>query len=372
MVLKCQDIVNIMRTMAPEGLAEDWDNCGLNVGRPESEVRRVMVALDATEGVIDEAAGKGVDMIVTHHPMLFRGIKRIDYRDGIGRRIYKLIENGIGLYCAHTSLDIAWGGINDRLAELAGLKNISILSETKSPRLASISVYAPKGHEASVKAAMQEAGAGNIGNYSGCFFSVDGAGEFCPEQGSAPYIGREGARETVSEVKLEAVAQEDNIEGIISAIKRVHPYETPAYNVVLTENKARAYGLGRIGDLERGVDFASYALGIKNALGLNSMRIVGDKKAEIKRVALCSGAGADFIGLAAAMGADCYITADIKFHEAQKAIELGICLIDATHFASENIIVPCIKAYIETEAASSGAKIEVFEAETDGQTFKNI
>lgn len=371
MSLKCNDIINIIKNFAPESLQEKWDNTGLNVGDRNREVKKILFALDAVDNVIDEAIEKGVDMIVTHHPMLlFVDLKNITTDTEIGKRIYKLIQNNISLYCAHTSLDIAFGGTNDVLSNIIELSDIEILEKTQSEKIFKVAVYAPKENCEEIKKAMGDACGGIIGNYSHCSFTVEGEGNFKPLSGSNPYIGTEDVIEKVNEVKIEIIVNENNISKVINAIHNVHPYEEPAIDIIPTNIKGKEYGIGRIGNIKEEMTFKEFATFVKNRLGLDSMRIIGNENKLVKRCALCTGAGTDFFSIAKSKGADVYITGDVKFHEAQKAIAMDLCLIDGTHYATENIAMPILADYVKKHIENEN--IEILISEFNGQTFKNI
>ncbi len=370
MLVTCRDIINIMEKAAPTALAEEWDNVGLAIGDPDGEVKKILVALDVLPSVIEEAIQLQVDMIVTHHPMLlFQKIKSITADTALGSKIYRLIQHNISAFSAHTNLDIAFGGTNDVLAELAGLENIEILEETTAEELKKIVVYVPLTHEEAVRAALCNAGAGHIGKYACCTFGAKGTGTFLPLKGAEPFVGNIGKIEHVDEIRLETIVPKRLLQKVISSMLAAHPYEEVAYDVYSVEQKGEAYGIGRIGNLKSPMTFEDYAEFLKEKLGLSSIRLVGNGNHIIKRVGLCTGSGVEYMKTAYHKGADAYITGDIKFHEAQRALEMGICVADATHYASEVLIVPMIKQYIDTEAKKKEWNIEVIESKINGQTF---
>ncbi len=206
MSVKVKDIMGVMEEIAPKKLAENWDKPGLAIGDPEREVKKILVALDVIDPVVEEAKRVGADMIVTHHPMLlFRKIESITADTLLGKRIFNLIQNNIAAFSAHTNLDVAAGGTNDVLAELAGLKNIEILEETWAESLKKIVVYVPAGYEQAVRDAMCGAGAGHIGAYSHCTFGAAGKGTFLPLEGTNPFLGEQGRLETADEIRLETI-----------------------------------------------------------------------------------------------------------------------------------------------------------------------
>lgn len=374
MFVTVKDIVAFMEGIAPGKLAESWDNTGLAIGDPNQQVKKVLVALDPLDSVIDEAIEIDADMILTHHPMLlFKKINSITKNDALGRRIYKLIENKIAALSAHTNLDIVKGGINDVLAELIGLSNVEVLEETWAEELKKIIAYVPESHLDRVRDAMCAAGAGHIGNYSHCTFQTMGEGTFLPLGGTAPYIGKEGVLEKTAEVRLETIAPIGKMTNIVDAMKAAHPYEEVAYDIYPVEQKGKIEGIGRIGDLPQPMIFSDFALLLKEKLGLDEIiRLVGDPNEQITRVGLCAGSGVEYMSAAKKQGADVYLTGDLKYHEAQRALEMGICVGDITHYASEVIIVPVLVEALRKEAKETGWELEVVTSKVNGQTFWTI
>lgn len=374
MLATVKDIVTFVEGIAPPYLAESWDNTGLAVGDYKHPVKKVLVALDVIDSVIEEAVEVGADLILTHHPMLlFQKINNITKNDALGRRIYKLIENGIAALSAHTNLDVAEGGTNDVLAKIIGLTNVEVLEETYAEELRKIVVYVPKDHLDIVREAMCNAGGGHIGSYSHCTYQTQGEGTFLPLEGTTPYIGKEGVLEKTTECRLETIAPFNKVDGIIEAIKAVHPYEEVAYDVYIVEQKGKKEGIGRIGDLEKPMLFSEYAKVLKEKLNVHDiLRLVGNPNQEIRRIGLCTGSGVEFMAKAKKQGADLYLTGDLKYHEAQKALEMGLCVGDITHYASEVIIVPILQNALQQEAEERGWTLEVVCSKVNGQTFWTI
>ena len=309
-------------------------------------------------------------MIITHHPMLlFQKFDSITTETSVGSKIISLIQNNIAAFSAHTNLDIAKGGTNDVLAELIGLQDLTYLEETWAEDLKKIAVFVPVTHAEAVRKAMCDAGAGEIGNYTCCTFAAPGESTFLPMEGSNPFLGEQGKLERVEEVRLEALVPASQAVNVIAAMKAAHPYEEVAYDVYAVEQRYKKEGIGRMGVLPVPVAFADFARMLKEKLGLDSIRLTGDAHKMIQKVALCTGSGAEFIMPAYYAGADAYLTADIKFHEAQKAVETGICVADVTHYASEVLIVPVIQKVLEQAAAEKGWALEVVCSKVNGQTF---
>ena len=370
---RVKDIMGVMEEIAPERLAEGWDHPGLAVGDPEREVTKILVALDVIDPVVEEAKALGANMIITHHPMLlFKKIESITADNALGKRIYYLIENGIAAFSAHTNLDIAAGGTNDVLAELVGLENVELLEETWAETYKKIVVYVPVGHEAAVRNAMCEAGAGHIGAYSHCTFGAAGKGTFLPLEGTHPFLGEEGKLEFADEIRLETIVPAERAGAVVNAMLAAHPYEEAAYDIYPVEQKGRREGIGRMGELPEAMPFRDFAAMLKEKLHLDSIRLVGDGEKPVKKVGLCTGAGVSFVSLAHAKGCDAYLTADIKYHEAQEAVEKGLAVADVTHYESEALIVPVLQKKLTEAAQKNGWNIEVVCSRVDGQTFWHI
>ncbi|MEA4816001.1 MAG: Nif3-like dinuclear metal center hexameric protein [Lachnospiraceae bacterium] len=371
MSLKCSDIINILEELAPLYIAEDWDNPGLIIGNRNKTVENILIALDATNAVVDEAISKDVDLIITHHPLIFGAIKKVNSDSSLGNVIMKLIKNDIAVYSAHTNLDIAKGGTNDALAELLTLKNVRMLKETGRGEYYKVAVYTPRGFEEKMVSAICQAGAGHIGRYSDCTFRSEGNGTFKAGEDTNPFIGEKGSFETVLEYKIESVVKKESLQDVIKAMLDVHPYEEPAYDIYKLKGVGEAYGIGRIGELESELSFGDFALNVKKRLGLDALKLTGSLDKRVNTVALCTGSGFEYYDEAVSLGADVYITADVRYHDAQKAVEKGVPVIDATHYASENIIVPVLCKHIKSKAGKIG-EVSVFASCENGQTFKYI
>ncbi len=359
---KVQRIIDIINKVASPRLAESWDNVGLLVGDYKAEVEKVMVSLDVTEKVLDEAIEEGAGLIISHHPLIFSSLKSIRADQFIGKMIMKAIQNGINIFAAHTNLDIANGGINDLLAGKIGLTKIQPLDVTSTDELYKIVVFIPEGHQEEVANAISDAGAGWIGNYSHSTFQTEGYGTFMPLEGTNPFIGREGELERVKEIRLETITPGSRLNRVINAMIKKHPYEEVAYDIYPLKNQGEKTGLGRIGYLPKPITLEEAIEKFKDVLEIPHLRYVGDLKRQIHKVALCSGSGADFINKATYAGADLYLTGDIKYHEAQRAESLGLALIDAGHFATEIICVPYLFNLLQEEREKKSLKVEIIQS----------
>lgn len=346
MSVKCQVIIDAMERLAPKHLAESWDNVGLLIGSPAQRITKLLVTLDVTKAVVDQAVQDGVDMIITHHPILFKAVSRIRTDVPQGQILASLLKANIAVYAAHTNLDIATGGVNDILASKLNLQNSEPLAVSYTEKLCKLVVFVPKTHMEVVRRAISEAGAGHMGNYSHCTFSSDGTGSFLPLDGARPYIGSNGVLEYVEEARLETIVPEKISRRVLKAMLKVHPYEEVAYDLYQLINSGHSLGLGRVGKLVAPVPLAEFITQVKMVLGIEYVSVAGSGDKIIKKVAVCGGSGAGFINRTAFVGADVLITGDVKYHEAQDALAAGIAVIDAGHFATENPVVSYVAEYL--------------------------
>ncbi|CUH94176.1 UPF0135 protein [Propionispora sp. 2/2-37] len=363
MSVKCQLIMDAMNQLAPDYLAEDWDNVGLLVGNPGQKIRKVLVVLDVTPTVVDYAVDSKVDMIISHHPLIFHGMKNIRTDLYSGMVIAKLLKADIAVYAAHTNLDITAGGVNDSLARKLLLQNIRTLNIYKNEKLLKLVVFVPQTHIVEVRSALTEAGGGHIGKYSHCTFQSPGKGAFLPLEGTNPFIGTKGELEIVDEYRLETIVPESGIQRIINAMLKVHPYEEVAYDVYSLENKGQPFGLGRIGELLHPTSLTEFICQVKQALSVSFVRVAGQHNAMINKVAICGGSGAGLISEAVALGADVLVTGDVKYHEAHNAVQAGISVIDAGHFATEQPVIADLVKYLNNFATQHKWFVEIESGE---------
>lgn len=340
--MKASEIIKKIEQWAPLSLVDTWDNTGLQIGDPEQMIKGIILSMDVTEDVVEEAIREQSNMIVTHHPFIFRPLDNLILNTYKGRLIKKIISNDILIYNAHTNLDLAVDGINDQLALLFKMKDTEILSEMSTEELVKVAVYVPETHQKNILGALSVSDAGHIGDYSECSFTVKGTGRFKPLSGSNPFIGSTGKLESVAEVRIETIVKKDLLQRTLDMIKEEHPYEEVAFDIFPILNKGKGYGYGRVGNIE-GCSLKGLAEATKALLNLDEIRVYGSRQEIINRIAVCGGAGSDFIRDAAKKGAQVYITGDIKYHDAQLAYEEGIVIIDGTHYGTERIILPIME-----------------------------
>lgn len=369
MLVKCQTITSLIEKLAPRKLAEEWDNVGLLVGNPAGEISAVLLALDVTPEVVREAVTVGANLIISHHPLVFRPLKNIREDNPQGQLISNIIRNGIHVYCAHTNLDNAGEGVNQILARKLGLNDIQVLNPDKPEKIYKLVVFIPDTHVDLVRDAITAAGAGWIGNYSDCTFSTHGTGTFKASDNCKPFIGKPGVLEKASEIKLETVVKENQIDRVVRAMLKAHPYEEVAYDVYPLVNDAGRLGMGRIGRLEKPLVFREFMDMVKAFLNVPVLRYGGDSEVTVKKIAVCGGSGASFIHKAVFAGADVLVTGDLKYHEAQDALSLGLAFVDAGHYATEVPVIAALENYLKKNLVLEGISVPVFVSGSSKDSF---
>ncbi len=335
MSLNISDVIKKLEVLFPKHLAYDKDPIGLHIGNVNCPLTKVLVTLDVTKAVVEEAIEKGANLIVAHHPFIYRPLASVNTNTPKGKIVELCLKHDICVYAMHTNFDIAKNGMNDCLAQALGLINIKPLIPTKREEYSKIAIYVPTSHVEVVRNTMGEVGIGQIGAYSHCTFTTTGIGSFKPLEGSQPFIGTTGAIEFVEEMKVEGVIPTALISQAIAKFKAVHPYEEMAYDVYalnVTMPDAE-YGLGRIGQVEQPVVASEYIKQVKQALNVSHARFVGNLDKKIKTVAIIGGSGSSYMGPIKAKKADLFITGDVGFHDAQDAQDMGLNVLDVGHHA---------------------------------------
>lgn len=332
-VMKIKELLFYIESLAPLSLQESYDNAGLLVGNPEDEITNVLVTLDTTEAVIDEAILKGCNVIVAHHPIIFKGLKKITGRNYIEKTIIKAIKNDIAIYVSHTNLDNVKGGVNFKIAEKLQLKNPQIL-QPKIETLLKLVVFVPTERTGNLLDALYAAGAGKIGNYSNCSFRTEGTGSFKPNAAANPFLGKAGQQEEVTENRVEVLVPFYLKNKILAAMRNAHPYEEIAYFLSPLENENQDIGSGVIGYLEKPMPSLDFFAFLKNAMQLKVIRHTAITSDFISKIALCGGSGGFLLDNAIAQKADIFITADYKYHEFFDANN-KLIIADIGHYESE-------------------------------------
>ncbi|WML45334.1 Nif3-like dinuclear metal center hexameric protein [Neobacillus sp. PS3-40] len=364
------EIIQLFEQFSPKSLAMEGDKIGLQIGRLNKKVERVMIALDVLETVIDEAIEKNVQLIIAHHPFIYRPLQKITTDTIQGRMVEKLLKHDIAVYAAHTNLDIAMGGVNDLLAEAIGLETTEVLIPTYETPLKKIVVFVPAQNADEIRQVLGKAGAGFIGNYSHCCFSVGGSGRFLPGEQTNPYIGEPGELETVDEVRIEMIVPEPLLKKVVTAMLKAHPYEEVAYDIYPVENKGELLGLGRIGTINE-MTLGEFAQKLKIALKVDMVRVVGDVNSKVKKVAVLGGDGNKYFNHAKFKGADVYVTGDIYYHTAHDAMMLGLNMIDPGHNV-EKVMKKGVAIKLGKFCSDSGYEVEIFPSEINTDPFQFI
>ena len=331
--MKIKEIVSALERFAPLPLQDGFDNAGLQIGLTEAEATGALLCLDVTEAVLDEAIGLGYNLVIAHHPLLFKGCKSITGRDYVERCILKAIKNDIVIYAAHTNMDNAWGGVNFKIAEKLGLKNVRVL-EPKEEALVKLVTYVPVAQAEEGRNVLVAAGCGCIGRYDSCSYNVEGSGTFRAQEGTHPYCGAVGELHTEAEVRIETIVPAYRKAEAVRALLKVHPYEEPAFDLYPLQNTWQQAGAGVIGELEKPETELEFLKRVKKTFEVECLRHNKLMGREIQTVALCGGAGAFLLPLAIRQRADVFLTGEIKYHEFF-GHEGEILLAETGHYESE-------------------------------------
>lgn len=331
--MQIQEIINELEQFAPTALKEDFDNVGLLVGCASTEATGILITLDITEKVMDEAIELGCNLIVAHHPIMLSGLKKINGRNTTERIVIKAIQHNIAIYASHTNADSVINGVSGRMCQKLGLENCKILAPKKESLLKLVT-FVPTDHADKVRKALFTSGAGHIGNYDACSYNLTGEGTFRAGADTNPFIGEKGQIHTETEVRIETVLPVHLKGKVVSALLKAHPYEEVAYDLYPLANEWTSTGIGMVGDLPDELDEATFLNRIKNTFKAKCIRYTNLLKKPVKRVAVCGGSGSFLLGNAIAEQADVFITGDFKYHQFAEA-EDRILIADIGHFESE-------------------------------------
>lgn len=331
--MRLSALIKHLEDYAPSNYQEDYDNSGLIVGDINQEIQGAVVALDCTEAVVDEAIANCCNLIITHHPIVFKGLKRITGKTYVERVVLKAIRNNIALYAIHTNLDHVKNGVNGVICDRLGLQGAIVLSP-KRGLMKKLVTFCPEALAPVVRGALFDAGAGSIGNYSDCSFNTGGTGTFKGGKGTNPYVGEQGVQHHEAEVRIETVFLAQDERKVLLALFEHHPYEEVAYDIYPLENKLETVGAGMVGWLEEELDGRDFLKLVKDRMDTSVIRHTKMLPGKIKKVAVCGGSGSFLLKEAMAAGADAFVTADFKYHEFFDADE-KIVIADIGHFESE-------------------------------------
>lgn len=380
MSLQLRDVTALMDRWYPPALASDWDAVGLVCGDPAQEVRRIMLAVDPAPAVVDEALEWGADLVVVHHPLLLKGVHSVAATTPKGRVLHRLIGAGCGLFAAHTNADAPAGGVNESLALALGIEDPQVIVPDPGDPLDKLVTFAPHENAEEIRAAVTAAGAGRLGDYDSCTFTSEGEGRFRPLDGATPAIGRVGEVEVVAESRVEAVFPRARRRAVIEALRAVHPYEEPAFDVLeladIPGTGRAARGSGRIGRLAEPMKLTTFAELVADVLPetAHGVRVGGDPDRMVETVAVTSGAGDFLLEKVLTTDADVYVTSDLRHHRAAEFLEHGgPALVDVAHWAAEWTWLPVLERTLVAALAERGDTVDVRVSTTctDPWTFRS-
>lgn len=358
--MKLKDLIDAMERIAPTRYAESWDNVGLLVGDPAQSISRVLLTIDYTEPVAAEAKARNCDAIIAYHPTIFTPMKRIT----AGSVVFDALRRGVAIYSPHTALDVAAGGTNDVLCDVLRLTEVSPLkqSETKASQYKLVT-FVPQEQVEQVSAALFEAGAGRIGDYTSCSFRSRGTGTFFGQPGTNPTVGKSGQLEQADEVRLEMVLDIKHVSAVVTALKKAHPYEEPAFDLQQLAAPPEGVGIGRIGSFAEPIDRSEIFERIKRGLGIDHLLIAGSRDGKINRAAVCAGACGDLLNDALAQRAELYLTGEMRHHDAIRAASSGMTVVCTLHSNSERATLRRLAERLKKDLA--GLEIALSEVDRD-------
>ncbi len=364
--LRIGELLDLLEAWAPLELAESWDASGLQVGDPLKELRGIYLCLDVTPETVEEAIRKDANLILSHHPLLFKSLRSIDINSIVGKIIHRCLTEGVSVYSIHTNMDKAKGGMNDYAAERMGLGAVApLFPATEVQGGYKLVTFVPQTHKEKVVQALFEAGGGKIGVYEGCSFSTEGEGTFYAGEETHPFIGERGRLNRVPEVRVEVLFSSKTIEQGIKAMKQAHPYEVPAYDAYPLARFEAVEGFGRVGSYSPPLPWEEFLERLCEAFKTERFRVVGMPRSTVKNVAVCTGSGASLIEKVVHR-ADVYVTGDVKYHEAQEAVSLGVTVVDVGHYALEKIFGPLMVRWLNEKGISSPM---IFESTVEKDPF---
>lgn len=367
--MNVRNLVEAMEAIAPTRLAESWDNVGLIVGDAEAQLRRILLCIDLTPSVLAEARAHGAGAVVAYHPPIFKGLRHLRAGDVASGVIFDAVRHNIAVYSPHTALDVAPGGTNDVLADALYLTSRKPLRPAGAGEASEVKLvtFVPAEQVDAVAAALFEAGAGRIGNYDQCSFRTNGTGSFRGGEGSNPAVGEAGQSERVEEVRLEVVVKRADLAAVVAALRSSHPYEEPAYDVFPRLDVAGDVGLGRIGEFEDPVSRDVLIGRARRELNVEHLLVAGPLLGDVRRIAVCAGSCGDLLDVAAAQGAEFYLTGELKHHDALRAARLGMTVACVLHSNSERATLDVLRRQLVDRL--SGVAVEPAESDRDPFTI---
>ncbi len=345
--MKIAEIIHSLEQLAPPSLQEDYDNAGLITGNSSWDCTGILCSLDATEEIIEEAKSKNCNLVVAHHPIIFRGLKKITGKNYVEKTIINAIKNDIAIYAIHTNLDNVIEGVNNKIADKLNLINRNILFPRQN-LLMKLYTFVPVEQAEKIRSALFNAGAGNIGNYSEASFNAEGTGTFKANENANPFVGEQGKRHEENEIKIEVIFPSYLKQKIVNALIASHPYEEVAYDIIALSNEFNKTGSGLIGEMELEISEEKFLLFLKDVFNLKVIKHTKLLDKPIKKIAVCGGAGSFLINTALAENAEVYITSDIKYHEFFDANE-RILIADIGHWESEQFTIDLLHDFLQAK-----------------------
>jgi dinuclear metal center YbgI/SA1388 family protein len=331
--MKLQEIISVFEQAAPFALQESYDNSGLQTGFPEMEIHAALICIDVTEAIVDEAIKLKANLIISHHPLIFHGIKSITGRNSLERILIRALKSDLAILSVHTNFDNVSHGVSSKICEKLALKNVQVLEPMKNSLLKLV-FFVPSEHAEIVRKSVFEAGAGVIGNYDYCSFNVEGEGSFRASENTNPFVGEKGKVHFEKEIRVETIIPAILSDQIVAALLKAHPYEEVAYDLIPVTNKYPSAGLGMIGDLSLGMGEREFLELLKAKFNATCIRHTDFHNKNIRKVAVCGGSGSFLLGKAISSGADVFVSGDFKYHQFFEA-ENKILIADIGHYESE-------------------------------------
>ncbi len=359
-----RDVWRALDERFPFAHRADWDNVGILLGDPDSVVRTVVIALDATPAVLSSLRRRPADLLLTHHPVVFTPLSSIRPDQGSSAAAYALLRLGVSVISAHTNADVATRGVSDVMARRLGLRSIRpLIPGEPGSDACKLVVFVPPSHADAVLSAAADAGGGRIGEYARCAFRTPGTGTFLGSGKSTPFLGKPGREERVEEARVETVVAGSLVPSVLRAVRRAHPYEEPAVDVIPLRGGALGGGVGAVGDLPGTVPLPEVLDAVRRAFRPSWIKVAGPRRKMVRRVAIVGGSGAEFAGAAREAGADLYVTGDVKYHQALEAAAGGMPVADIGHASGERWVLPAFRRVLQERFRGAVAARVIMEEE---------
>lgn len=355
--MKHKEIIEYLENWAPKGIAWEKDNVGLQLGFKDELTKGILLTLDVDNDALKKAIDEKCNLIISHHPVFFQSLSKIDLATSKGQLIELALRNKITIYTAHTNLDFTKNGVSFALAKKLGLEKINFLENAPQTQYKLVT-FVPEQYVEKLINSLSDAGAGVIGNYTHCSYQLKGKGTFFGLENTNPAVGEKGKLESVEEIRLEMIFEKWNLHKILRALISNHPYEEPAYDIYPLQNRNVNFGFGAVGYLKEKMDLASFVKLVKDKLKVKSVKFTSGNKRNVQKIGVCGGSGSDLISKAISEGCDAFVTADIKYHT---FLDYGdqIALIDAGHFYTEYPIIDELEKRVSEFLGNRKKKIKI-------------